>query len=190
MGTKIRSARMTNIRRHLPETYLFTTHLPVRVTDLNYGNHLGNDAFVACRHEARARWLHQYTWTELDMNGSGLIMVELAVRCSKAAAEFGNTLRIKLAVQEWLPADSRSCTTDRHTSTVVSSWPNSVSLITAGRSFPPPASRCNRSPKHVVRGRPGPRCRADYHRASRTDFGAPREDPALPGSSVIRAENF
>ena len=103
MGTKIRSARMTNIRRHLPETYLFTTDLPVRVTDLSYGNHLGNDAFVACRHEARARWLHQYTWTELDMNGSGLIMVELAVRCSKAAAVLGNTLRIKLAVQEWAP---------------------------------------------------------------------------------------
>ena len=37
------------------------------------------------------------------MNGSGLIIVELAVRCSKAAAVLDNTLRIKLAVQEWAP---------------------------------------------------------------------------------------
>ena len=40
--------------------------------------------------DKKYRWLHQYTWTELDMNGSGLIMVELAVRCSKAAAMFAS----------------------------------------------------------------------------------------------------
>jgi len=91
---------MPSHRITLPDAYLFSTDLPIRITDINYGNHLGNDAFVGILHEARARWLQRHGWTELDMNGSGLILVDLAVRF-KAESLFGDTLRIELAVQEW-----------------------------------------------------------------------------------------
>jgi acyl-CoA thioesterase FadM len=91
---------MSSIRITLPDTYLFSTDLPVRITDLNYGNHLGNDAFVSFVHEARVRWLQKHGWTELSVGGLGLIMVDLAVRF-KAEALYGDTLRIELAVQDW-----------------------------------------------------------------------------------------
>jgi len=37
---------MARQRLTLPTTHLFTTKIDVRITDINYGNHVGNDAFV------------------------------------------------------------------------------------------------------------------------------------------------
>ena len=90
----------TRISIFLPDTYLFSTELPVRITDLNYGNHLGNDSVASFLHEARARWLAEHGWSELDAGGAGLIMVDLSIRF-KAQARYGHTIRIELAVQEW-----------------------------------------------------------------------------------------
>ncbi len=58
----------------------FRIALPVRVTDINYGGHLGNDALVALLHEARARWLASLGHSEADVGGgTGLIMTRLEV---------------------------------------------------------------------------------------------------------------
>ena len=53
--------------------------IPVRITDLNYGNHLGNDSLVSILHESRVQWLSQYKYSELDIEGTGLIMSDLAI---------------------------------------------------------------------------------------------------------------
>ena len=63
-NTPYPGAPMTRIKIELPETYLFSTEIPVRITDLNYGNHLGNDAILSLLHEARVRFLAYYGWTE------------------------------------------------------------------------------------------------------------------------------
>lgn len=91
---------MPSVKIDLPETWVFSIDLPVRITDLNYGNHLGNDSFLSLFQEARVRWLNQFGWTELIGDGLGLIMVDVAVRF-KAEAHFGDTLRIRLAPIEW-----------------------------------------------------------------------------------------
>ncbi len=91
---------MARVKIQLPENWLFAIELPVRITDINYGRHLGNDSLLALLQEARVRWLQQFGWTEFIGETTGLIMVDLAVRF-KSEAVFGDTLRIELAATEW-----------------------------------------------------------------------------------------
>jgi acyl-CoA thioester hydrolase len=48
----------------------FTTQLTVRVTDMNYGGHLGNDRVLAFFHEARVRFLSALGVSEKDVGDS------------------------------------------------------------------------------------------------------------------------
>lgn len=61
------------------DTYPFRTKITVRVTDLNYGGHLGNDSLISLIHEARCRFLASYGWTEMDCGGTALILGDAAV---------------------------------------------------------------------------------------------------------------
>ena len=55
---------MARIKLTVPEKNILTAVLiPVRIGDINYGNHLGNDAFVSIIHEARVQWLRQNNYT-------------------------------------------------------------------------------------------------------------------------------
>ena len=83
----------------LPTQFIAAFHIPVRITDINYGNHVGNDAFVAIVHEARMQWLQQYDYTELEIEGIGLIMNELAVDF-KNESLYGDVVEVKIAVGE------------------------------------------------------------------------------------------
>jgi acyl-CoA thioester hydrolase len=87
---------MPRVQILLPDAWAFTTEIAVRVTDINYGNHMGNDALLGILHEARMRWLRQYGWTELLFDDVGLIMVDIAVRL-KSQAAYGDVLSVKLA---------------------------------------------------------------------------------------------
>ena len=73
--------------------------LTVRITDVNYGNHLGNDALVGLIHEARVQWLHGLSLSELDIGGTGIIMKDLAVQF-KAECFWGDQLEVDISVIE------------------------------------------------------------------------------------------
>ena len=77
---------MARIKIELPGEFAFSTVIPVRITDLNYGGHVGNDTILSMIHEARMQFLihHGYT-SELDLEGVGLIMTD-------AGIEFKNEL--------------------------------------------------------------------------------------------------
>ncbi|UDQ96567.1 thioesterase family protein [Lentisphaerota bacterium WC36G] len=71
---------MAKINIPLVENFMFSTYLNVRITDINYGGHLGNDALLGLLHEARLRFLNKYNHsTELDCCGAGLIMLNIQV---------------------------------------------------------------------------------------------------------------
>lgn len=70
---------MSRIRIKLPEKCIAVFTIPVRITDINYGNHVGNNSLVEIIHEARMQFLRQYDFTEMDAGGSSLIMNELVV---------------------------------------------------------------------------------------------------------------
>jgi acyl-CoA thioester hydrolase len=76
---------MSRIKIHLPEKFSFSTTIPVRITDLNYGGHVGNDTVLSLIHEARMQFLKHFNYTELDFEGTSLIMGD-------AGIEFKNEL--------------------------------------------------------------------------------------------------
>jgi acyl-CoA thioester hydrolase len=90
---------MPRIKLEIPPYAIATVTIPVRITDINYGNHLGNDAFVAIVHEARMQWLQQYGYTELNIEGAGLILADLAVEF-KAESFYGDIIEVKIAAGE------------------------------------------------------------------------------------------
>ena len=90
---------MSRIKIDLPETWHFEANIQVRITDLNYGNHVGNQHFLTYMHEARVQWLSQHGWSEMDIDGVGLIMADAAIRFRREIF-YGNPLLIKLAVAD------------------------------------------------------------------------------------------
>ncbi len=90
---------MARVKLQIPEKILFETHIPVRITDINYGNHLGNDALVSILHEARVQWLASLNYTELDFAGVSLIMGDLAVEYKNEGFN-KDVLTVKIAIGE------------------------------------------------------------------------------------------
>lgn len=85
----------------LPENWQFSTELPVRITDLNYGRHVGNDTMLSLLQEARVQWLRSLGYpSELLAEPVGLILIDLAVRF-KSELVYGDTARVQIAVAEW-----------------------------------------------------------------------------------------
>ena len=90
---------MARIKIVIPENNIATLTIPVRITDINYGNHVGNDALVGIVHESRMQWLSQHGYTELNIAGVGLIMSDLAVEYI-AESFYGDILNIQIAAGE------------------------------------------------------------------------------------------
>ncbi|MEY2918339.1 MAG: hypothetical protein RIS73_2053 [Bacteroidota bacterium] len=90
---------MARVKLEIPENIIATVTIPVRITDINYGNHLGNDAFVSIIHEARMQWLQQYGYTELNIEGAGLILADLVLEF-KSESFYGDYIEIAIAAGE------------------------------------------------------------------------------------------
>jgi len=70
--------------------YPFSAGFVVRVGDLNYGNHLGNDGVVTLLHHARALMFRDLGYTELDFGDgvTGTVMSDLVVSYTAEAFLF------------------------------------------------------------------------------------------------------
>jgi acyl-CoA thioester hydrolase len=91
---------MARIRIDLPELFNFETEIPVRITDINYGGHVGNDAFLSIIHEARLKFLQNFGYSETNIEGKSLIMADSAI-IYKAEGFYGDIFKIKIAVTEF-----------------------------------------------------------------------------------------
>jgi len=91
---------MARVKLTLPKQFEFSTEMRVRVGDINYGGHLGNDSILALMHEARLRFLKDHGFTEADINGAGFIMVDSVV-VSKSQAFHGEILRIEVTTDDF-----------------------------------------------------------------------------------------
>jgi acyl-CoA thioesterase FadM len=88
---------MTRVKIALPKEFIFKTEIPIRINDINYGGHLGNDAVLSIAHEARLRFLKQHNFTEMNAGGAGIIMVDAAVQY-KAEGFYGDIILVEIAV--------------------------------------------------------------------------------------------
>ncbi len=90
---------MTRIVLDIPDDLPFSTEIEVRVTDLNYGKHLGNDAMLGLVHEARVRFLADHGFAEAGIEGTDLVLADAAV-VYKAESFFGDRLRFDVGIGE------------------------------------------------------------------------------------------
>lgn len=94
---------MARLKISLPEAFSFTTTLPVRITDLNYGGHVGNDTILTLLHEARMQYLRSMGYSELDLAGVSLIMADVAIEF-KAELFYGDALQAAVAAGDFTRA--------------------------------------------------------------------------------------
>ncbi|HEX3035486.1 MAG TPA: thioesterase family protein [Thermodesulfobacteriota bacterium] len=91
---------MARIKLDLPENFHFSTEIQVRISDINYGGHLGHDSILSLTHEARIRFLNKYGFSEMNIDGVGLIISDAAL-VYKSESFYGETLRIEIAVLDF-----------------------------------------------------------------------------------------
>ncbi|HEY5390711.1 MAG TPA: thioesterase family protein [Hanamia sp.] len=86
---------MPRLKLELPEKLLTSVSIPVRINDINYGNHVGNNSIVEIIHEARVQFLSEHGLSELNVGGTGLIMSELLVEF-KNEAFYKDLMEVKI----------------------------------------------------------------------------------------------
>lgn len=90
---------MARIEIQLPEKFIFQTEIVVRVSDLNYGNHVGNDSVLTLMQEARTLFYRSLGFeSEVKLEGPiGQIVSDAAI-VYKAESFLGDTLKFDIAV--------------------------------------------------------------------------------------------
>ena len=91
---------MARIKLQFTSEFLFSTTIPVRITDLNYGNHLANDKVLSIIHEARMQFFNHFGYSEMDLAGVSSIMADVAIEY-KNQAFYGDELIIEIGVQDF-----------------------------------------------------------------------------------------
>lgn len=90
---------MARVKIEMPSSYRFSCTIPVRIGDVNYGGHVGNDAIVSILHESRLQFLASIGCTELDAYGTAMIMSDLAV-LYKGEGFYGDQLTVEVTPEE------------------------------------------------------------------------------------------
>ena len=93
---------MERISIGLPGSFQFSTTITVRITDLNYGGHVGNDSFLSLIHEARVRFLQSHGYSELDLEGNGLIMSDMGIEFKKEL-HYGDEVLVSVSAAGFAP---------------------------------------------------------------------------------------
>src|SRR6478672_6993146 len=94
---------MARIRISIPESFSFSTTIPIRIADLNYGGHVGNDAILSLLHEARVQFLKHFGFTELDFAGTSLIMSDVAIEF-RSEVFYGSSIKVMVTAGEFTRA--------------------------------------------------------------------------------------
>ena len=91
---------MPRIKIAIPDKFIYHTDTPIRITDINYGGHLGNDSLLSIIHEARVRFLKHLQYSESNIEGVGIIMIDSAIQY-KSEGFYGDELTIDIAVNDF-----------------------------------------------------------------------------------------
>ncbi len=93
---------MARIHLTLPPSFSFSCEVPVRVSDLNYGGHVGNDSILTLMQEARVLFYRHLGFeSEVNLEGTiGQIIADAAV-VYKSESFLGDTLLIEIAAADF-----------------------------------------------------------------------------------------
>jgi len=91
---------MNRIKVSIPDIFSFSLKMQIRVSDLNYGNHVGNDTVLSLLQEARQQFLATKGYKELNMEGYGLIMADAVVEYKKEL-NYADTILISIQAKDF-----------------------------------------------------------------------------------------
>ena len=91
---------MARVQIDMIKEFTFETELSIRITDINYGNHVGHDSFISLLHEARLKFLKSIGFSEANIDGKALILSDLAVSY-ESQAFYGDTLQFEIGAGEF-----------------------------------------------------------------------------------------
>ncbi len=74
---------MARIKIDLPIHFYFACVIPIRITDVNYGGHVGNDTVLSIIHEARMQYFKHLGYTEMNFGGTGMLMADVTIEFKK-----------------------------------------------------------------------------------------------------------
>lgn len=90
---------MARIKIDLPAKFPFSASIPVRITDVNFAGHVGNDTILSIVHESRTQFFTHLGYTELNFAGAGTIMSDVAIEY-KNQTYYGDIILVSVAVGE------------------------------------------------------------------------------------------
>ena len=82
---------MARIKIELPEQFDFSCQISIRITDINYGGHVGNDTILSIIHEARMQFFKHYGYSEMQLAGTGIILADVGIEF-KSELFYGDTV--------------------------------------------------------------------------------------------------
>ncbi|MFM7646275.1 MAG: thioesterase family protein [Sphingomonadales bacterium] len=84
---------MSSLKAKLPPRFSFVCEIPLRITDLNYGGHVGNDRVLALLQEARVQFLASKGYSELQIEEAGLILTKAELEL-RIELHYGNPITV------------------------------------------------------------------------------------------------
>ena len=91
---------MPRIKIDLPESFSFSTEIPIYIGHINYGNHLDNAQLISLVSEARVRYFKSLGYTELNVEGVGIVVADVAAQY-RSEAFHGETLVIEMGANDF-----------------------------------------------------------------------------------------
>ena len=92
---------MARIRIDLPGEFAFATEITLYQSHMNYGGHLDNALLLSVVSEARVRFFKSLGYSELDVEGAGIIVTDAALQY-RSEAFHGEVMCVAMDVADLL----------------------------------------------------------------------------------------
>jgi len=91
---------MPRIAIDLPDRFAFSTEVPILIGHINYGDHLDNAQLISLVSEARVRYFKSLGYTELDIDGVGIVVADVAAQY-RSEGRHGETMVVAMGAEHF-----------------------------------------------------------------------------------------
>ena len=91
---------MARIHIELPEQFAFSTDLALYLSHMNYAGHLDNALLLTLVSEARARFFQSLGYTELNVEGVGIVVSDAALQY-RSEAFHGEVMCVQMSAADF-----------------------------------------------------------------------------------------
>lgn len=91
---------MARIQIELPEQFPFATEITLYLSHINYGGHLDNALLLTVVSEARARFFQSLGYSELDVEGVGIVVSDAALQY-RSEAFHGEVMLVRMSAADF-----------------------------------------------------------------------------------------